>query len=102
MARHERSDGQAHRDVSSIVTAVTAVEVDGPRVAPRAAWRLTLGRFLADRAAVVSLVAFGIVLVASFAGGPIVSAVVGHNGYEQFPYSTDANLDPAGVWSHVP
>jgi peptide/nickel transport system permease protein len=88
--------------VPSIVTAVTAVEVDAPRATPRAAWRLTLGRFLSERAAVASLVAFGFVLFASFAGGPIVSAIVGHNGYDQFPYATDATLDPAGVWSHVP
>ena len=86
----------------SIVTAVTAVEVDAPRATPRAAWRLTLGRFLSERAAVASLVAFGFVLFASFAGGPIVSAVVGHNGFDQFPYATNATLDPAGVWSHVP
>jgi peptide/nickel transport system permease protein len=88
--------------VPSIVTAVTAVEVDAPRAAPRAAWRLTLGRFLSERAAVASLVAFGIVLFASFAGGPIVSAIVGHNGFQQFPYATDAALDPVGVWTRVP
>ena len=86
----------------SIVIAVTAVELDAPRAAPRAAWRLTLGRFLSDRAAVASLVAFGLVLFASFAGGPIVSALVGHNGFQQFPYATNATLDPVGLWSHVP
>lgn len=98
----EWSGDQGHPDVPSIVTAVTAVERDAPRVAPRAAWKLTLGRFLSDRAAVASLVAFAIVLFASFAGGPIVSAIVGHNGFEQFPYATNINLDPSGVWSHVP
>jgi peptide/nickel transport system permease protein len=81
---------------------VTAVELDAPRATPRTAWRLTLGRFLSDRAAVAALVAFAFVLFASFAGGPIVSALVGHNGFDQFPYATNATLDPAGVWSHVP
>jgi peptide/nickel transport system permease protein len=88
--------------VPSIVITVTAVDVDAPLVAPRAAWRLTLGRFLSDRAAVASLVAFAFVLFASFAGGPIVSAVVGHNGFQQFPYATHADLNPVGVWTHVP
>ncbi len=45
---------------------------------------------------------FSIVLFASFAGGPIVSAIVGHNGFDQFPYATSASLDPVGLWSHVP
>jgi peptide/nickel transport system permease protein len=63
---------------------------------------LTLGRLLADRAAVAALLAFGVVLFASFAGGPIVSAVVGHNGFDQFPYATHADLDPVGVWTRVP
>ena len=49
-----------------------------------------------------SLVAFCFVLFASFAGGPIVSAIVGHNGFQQFPYATHADLDPVGVWSRVP
>ena len=98
----EWSGDAAHPDVPSIVTAVTAVELDAPRAAPRQAWRLTLGRFLSDRAAVASLVAFAFVLFASFAGGPIVSAIVGHNGFQQFPYATHADLDPVGVWSRVP
>jgi peptide/nickel transport system permease protein len=89
-------------EVPSIVTAVTAVDVDVPLVAPRAAWRLTLGRFLSDRAAVASLVTFAFVLFASFAGGPIVSAIVGHNGFQQFPYATHADLNPVGVWTRVP
>ena len=81
---------------------MTAVELDAPRAAPRAAWRLTLGRFLSERAAVASLAAFAFVLVASFAGGPIVSAIVGHNGFQQFPYATNGDLDPVGLWAHVP
>lgn len=76
--------------------------VEAPRVAPKEGWALTFGRFLASRSGVVALVVFAVVLFASFAGGPIVSAIVGHNGFQQFPYATDANLDPAGLWSHVP
>ncbi|HET7130401.1 MAG TPA: ABC transporter permease [Gaiellaceae bacterium] len=93
---------QARPDAPSIVTTVTAVDLDVPRAAPRDAWRLTLGRFFADRTAVAALVAFAFVLFASFAGGPIVSTIVGHNGFQQYPYATNANLDPAGVWSRVP
>jgi peptide/nickel transport system permease protein len=63
---------------------------------------LTLGRFLADPAGVAALVAFAVALFASFAGGPIVSALVGHNGFEQYPYATHVDLDPVGVWTHVP
>jgi peptide/nickel transport system permease protein len=81
----------------------SAVELDAPRAAaPKAAWALTLGRFVSQRSGVAALVVFGLVLFASFAGGPIVSAVVGHNGFQQFPYATDGNLDPVGLWSHVP
>ena len=73
-----------------------------PDAAPRDAWTLTLGRFLTDRGGVAALAVFALVVFASFAGGPIVSALVGHNGFEQFPYAVDANLDPSGLWSHVP
>jgi ABC-type dipeptide/oligopeptide/nickel transport system permease subunit len=45
---------------------------------------------------------FSFVIFTSFAGGPIVSALVGHNGFQQYPYAVNAKLDPAGVWSHVP
>lgn len=72
------------------------------RVDPKSGWALTLDRYLSDRTGVFALCAFGLVLFASFAGGPIVSALLGHNGFEQFPYATHANLDPVGLWSHVP
>jgi len=81
----------------------TAVELEAPRpAAPKDAWALTLGRFLSQRSGVAALAVFGLVLLASFAGGPIVSALVGHNGFQQFPYATSAALDPVGVWTHVP
>ncbi len=82
---------------------MTAVaEVEGPRARPKEGWALTLGRFLSSRSGVLALVVFSFVLFASFAGGPIVSAIVGHNGFDQFPYATSANLDPVGLWSRVP
>ena len=82
---------------------MTAVDLQTARLtAPQSAWRLTLGRLLGDRAAVAALAAFAVVLVTSFAGGPAVSAVLGHNGFEQFPYAVDGHLDPTGFWSHVP
>jgi peptide/nickel transport system permease protein len=85
-----------------IVADVEGVAFGAALAPPRAAWKLTLERFLADRTAVVALVAFALVLFTSFAGGPIVSAIVGHNGFQQFPYAVDAKLDPVGIWSHVP
>lgn len=80
---------------------MTALESEAAR-APKEAWRLTLDRFLADRAGLTALVVFALVVIMAFAGGPIVSALVGHNGFDQFPYAVDANLDPTGLWSHVP
>ena len=80
---------------------MTALELEGAEE-PRDAWRLTLGRFLADDAGLFALGVFGLVLLASFAGGPIVSAIVGHNGFDQFPYAVTGNLNPLGILSHVP
>jgi peptide/nickel transport system permease protein len=48
-----------------------------------------------------ALVAVAFVLFCSYAGGPIVSAVVGHDGAEPFPYATSADLKPVGPWAHV-
>jgi ABC-type dipeptide/oligopeptide/nickel transport system permease subunit len=50
----------------------------------------------------VALVALLIVMVASFAGGPIASTLLGHNGSDLFPYAVNDNFKPVTPWSHVP
>ncbi len=82
--------------------ASAAVERQAPRSAPSKAWALTRDRFVADRGGLAALLVFAAVLFASFAGGPILSTIVGHNGFDQFPYATNTNLDPVGLWSRVP
>ena len=74
------------------------------RAAPRVRkpWQLTVARFLHDRWSVAALALFLLVLVASFAGGAILGAIVGHNGDTPFPYGVDDTLAPVGFWSHVP
>jgi ABC-type dipeptide/oligopeptide/nickel transport system permease subunit len=90
------SGGLAHGDV---------VRPAAPRPAaplPPGPWRLTLNRLRRDRASVAAAVTFGVIVVLSFAGGPIVSAILGHNSTDQFPYAVDENFKPAGPWSRVP
>jgi peptide/nickel transport system permease protein len=55
-----------------------------------------------DRASVVAAVVLLAVVLGSFAGGPIASTLLGHNGSDLFPYAADSNLKPVGLWSHVP
>lgn len=45
---------------------------------------------------------FAVILFASFAGGPIASRALGHNGYDQFPYSANINQKPVGPFTRVP
>jgi peptide/nickel transport system permease protein len=49
-----------------------------------------------------SLILFVTVLVLSFAGGPIASRVLGHNGFDQFPYAANTTQKPVGPLSVVP
>ncbi len=68
----------------------------------RKPWRLTLARFARDRWSVAAAAVFVFVVFTSFAGGPIASALLGHNGYTLFPYGVHGDLSPLGFWSHVP
>lgn len=61
-------------------------------------WR----RFMRDRASVVAAVVLAVVLLGSFAGGPIASTLLGHSGADLFPYAVNSNLKPVGPWTHVP
>jgi peptide/nickel transport system permease protein len=63
---------------------------------------LTWRRFARDRWSLVAAVVFAGVLLVSFAGGPIVSRAVGHNGFDQFPYAATQLQKPVGPWTMVP
>lgn len=41
-------------------------------------------------------------MLLSFAGGPIASRLLGHNGYDQFPYAANIDLKPVGPFTRVP
>jgi len=69
---------------------------------PPGPWRLTLRRLRSDRASVAAAVTFAVIVVLSFAGAPIGTALLGHNSTDQFPYAVDVNFKPVGPWSRVP
>lgn len=59
-------------------------------------------RIVHDRWTLASLCIVAVVVVGSFAGGPIASRILGHNGYDQFPYSATITQKPVGPWTRVP
>lgn len=64
--------------------------------------RIMCRRFAADRWSLAAAIVFAFVLLASFAGGPAVSRIEGHNGFDQFPYATTQAQKPVGPWTWVP
>lgn len=74
----------------------------GRAVANASPARLALQRLRNDRWSVAALWMVGIILLVSFAGGPVVSRLVGHNGYELFPYAANIHQKPVGPWTRVP
>ena len=88
---------------------VGRVAVDGARPRalpaaqlPRGPWRLTWDRFRRDRLSLTAACLFAAIVVVSFAGGPIASAAVGHNGTDLFPYAMSSFSKPVGPWTRVP
>jgi peptide/nickel transport system permease protein/oligopeptide transport system permease protein len=73
--------------------------LEAPR--PAGAWTLAWRRVRRDRLAVASGFALVLIIFAVFAGGPILSRIVGHGPNELFPFAV-SNLKPVGFWSHVP
>lgn len=65
-------------------------------------WALTLARLWRDRLSAAAACAFAIVVLASFAGGPVASKLLGHNGFDQFPYAANINHKPVGPLTWVP
>ena len=49
-----------------------------------------------------ALVIVTAIVLASFVGGPIASRVLGHNGFDQFPYAANITQKPVGPFSVVP
>lgn len=69
----------------------------------RAPWRAAWRRFRRDRWALSAACILALVVVLSFAGGPVASALLGHNGTDVFPYATSlSNQQPVGLWTRVP
>lgn len=64
--------------------------------------RLTWARLCRDRWSLGALCVVVAILLASFAGGPIASRILGHNGYDQFPYAASISQKPIGPWTRVP
>jgi peptide/nickel transport system permease protein len=82
------------------VATVEAVETL-PATRPAGAWRIALRRLKRDKVALASASVLVLVVFACFAGGPILSKVVGHGPDDIFPYAQD-DLKPVGPWTHVP
>ena len=69
--------------------------------APEGPWRLTLRRIRRDRLTLAAASLFAFIVFCSFAGGPIASAILGHNSTDQFPYAANDNYKPVGPWTRV-
>lgn len=65
-------------------------------------WRLTAARIRRDRWSLAAACVFAVIVFASFAGGPIGSAFLGHTASDQFPYAANDNFKPVGPWTEVP
>ncbi|HEV7566432.1 MAG TPA: ABC transporter permease [Microbacteriaceae bacterium] len=68
----------------------------------RSPWQVASSRFRRDRWSSVGAGVFVVIVLLSFAGGPVLSRVLGHNGYDQFPYSSNLSQKPVGPWTWVP
>ena len=55
-----------------------------------------------DRWTLAAACVFAAMLLASFSGGPVVSRILGHNGYDQFPYAANIDQRPVGPLTWVP
>jgi len=85
------------------VADAAAATVSRPVATPtRSQWRLTLRRFGRDRWSVAAACVFVVILFASFFGGAIASAALGHNGTDLFPYAANISRKPVGPLTWVP
>ena len=68
---------------------------------PVGAWQVAWKRLRRDRVALLSASVLALVVLASFAGGPLATKLLGHGPDDLFPYAAH-NLRPVGPWAHVP
>src|SRR5207247_1945294 len=68
---------------------------------PRGHWQLAWRRFRRDHVAVASAAFVFFLLLVCFAGGPILTRVLGHGPNDLFPYAT-TSLRPVGPLTRVP
>jgi ABC-type dipeptide/oligopeptide/nickel transport system permease subunit len=68
----------------------------------RSSGRTTVARLTDDRWSLAALVIVSVIVIMSFAGGPIASRLLGHNGFDQLPYAANINRKPVGPWTRVP
>ncbi|HET8606886.1 MAG TPA: ABC transporter permease [Gaiellaceae bacterium] len=88
--------------MSSEVTVVTGYDaLEREELRPLGPWAVAWRRLRRDRVALVSGAVFLAILFAVTAGGPIVSALVGHGPNDPFPYAVGSTLRPVGPWTHV-
>jgi peptide/nickel transport system permease protein len=80
---------------------MATAEAAAVRAGPVGVWRLAWRRLRRDKVAVASVVVLAVIGLASFAGGPIASQLLGHGPNDIFPYAQHS-LKPVGPWSHVP
>lgn len=75
---------------------------DGDVAAARGFWRLAGQRFVRDRLTMLATVCLAAIVVACFAGGPLLVELLGHGPGSIFPGAVHDTIQPAGFWSHVP
>ena len=82
---------------------IEAVPVEGEtQVKARGYWELVWIRFRRDRLALASIGFIIFLLLAAFAGGPIMSHVLGHGPDTIFANGVDQHsLAPVGPWTHI-
>lgn len=73
-----------------------------PQIRLRGFWSDVWRRFRSDRLAFAGAVTLGVVVLACFAGEPLLSHVLGHGPNTIFPYGASENLKPVGPWSWIP
>jgi len=82
-------------------TAATAT-IDTAAPAAQSPSRLAWRRLRRDRAALVSAGFLIALVLAVFAGAPLLGKLVGHGPNDLFPYAVGISLKPVGPWSTVP
>jgi oligopeptide transport system permease protein len=70
-------------------------------VGPESSVALLVRRFRRDRIAVAALLCLLAIVLACFAGEPLLERMLGHGPNEPFPAAVDFSQRPVGPWTHV-